>query len=158
MAPSDKKEFRRFQDLMFEVFLPANGTSSLLGVDLHRQLDCESQGPCHYGNLWWTILPATIEQVTAYDVSRYIWAYVRLTWEWIHPYIEQSHQGSVHNTAARLTDRHQKEKEEQKLLIKAQAITVKDYLNVIPLDEALELVKVARKRSVTYQKDHWQTT
>jgi hypothetical protein len=35
MAPSDKKEFRRFRDLVFEVFLPANGTSSLLGINLN---------------------------------------------------------------------------------------------------------------------------
>jgi hypothetical protein len=75
-------------------------------------------------------------------------------WEWICPYIEWSYQGSVYNTAARLTDQHQKEKEEQKLLEEAQAISVKEYLKVIPIEEVLEMVKVAWKRSMTCQKDH----
>jgi hypothetical protein len=38
MAPSDKKEFRRFWDLVFEVFLPTNGAGSLLGVDLQESI------------------------------------------------------------------------------------------------------------------------
>jgi hypothetical protein len=38
MAPSDKKEFQRFWDLVFEVFLPTNGTGSLLGVDLQESI------------------------------------------------------------------------------------------------------------------------
>jgi hypothetical protein len=33
MAPSDKKEFQKFRDLIFEVFLPVNGTSSFA---MHR--------------------------------------------------------------------------------------------------------------------------
>jgi hypothetical protein len=52
----------------------------------------------------------------------------------------------AHNTAARLADQHQKEKEEQKLLIEAWAILVKDYPKVIPLKDALELVKAAHKK------------
>jgi hypothetical protein len=92
----------------------------------------------------------TIGQVNVYNVSRYIQNHVGLTWEWIwewiHPYIEWSRQGSAYNTAARLTNQHQKEKEEQKLLNKARALTVKEYPKVIPLEEALKIVKVARKK------------
>jgi hypothetical protein len=38
MAPSDKKEFRRFWDLVLKVFLLANSTSSLLGVNVHGSI------------------------------------------------------------------------------------------------------------------------
>jgi hypothetical protein len=93
----------------------------------------------------------TIGQVNAYNMSEYLWTHVGLTWEWIWewicPYIEQSRQGSAYNTAARLADQHQKEKEEKKLLDKAWALAVKDYLaKVLPIEEALEMVEVARKK------------
>jgi hypothetical protein len=49
--------------------------------------------------------------------------------------------------AARLANQHQKEKEEKKLFDKAQALAVKDYpMKVLPIEEALEMVKAARKK------------
>jgi hypothetical protein len=43
----------------------------------------------------------------------------------------------------KLTAKYQEEKEEQKLLIEAWAIAVKNYPNVLPESEALTLAKVA---------------
>jgi hypothetical protein len=96
IAPSDKKEFRRFQNLIFKVFLLANSTSSLLGIDLNGSIGLQKP---RASSLWESIVvhfacPAgkTIEQVTAHDVSGYIQKHVSLTWdwiwEWICPYIE----------------------------------------------------------------------
>jgi hypothetical protein len=67
----------------------------------------------------------TIGQVNTYDVSEYLRTHVGLPWEWIQewicPYIEWSRQGLAYNTAARLANQHQKEKEDKKLLDKARA-------------------------------------
>jgi hypothetical protein len=150
MAPSDKKEFQRFWDLMFKVFSPTNSTQSLLGIDLHESIGLQMPRAL---SLQQSIVecfacPAgkTIGQVNAYNISEYLRTHVGLTWEWICPYIKWSCQGLVYNTAARLTDQHQKEMEEKKLLDKAWALVVKAYPKVLPLEEALEIVKVARKK------------
>jgi hypothetical protein len=76
MAPSKKKDFRKFRDLIFEVFLMTNSTTSLLGVDLHRSIGLQNP---RASSLRESIVdhfacPAgkTIGQVTAYDMSVYI--------------------------------------------------------------------------------------
>jgi hypothetical protein len=49
--------------------------------------------------------------------------------------------------ATRLADQHQKEMEEKKLLDEAWALAVKDYpTKVLPIEEALKMVKAARKK------------
>jgi hypothetical protein len=119
MMPSDKKEFRRFQDLVLEVLSLTNSTRSLLGIDIQGSVGLRKARAL---SLWQSVVERfacstgkTIEQVNAYDVSEYLRTYVGLPWEWIqewiHPYIEWSHQGLVYNTATRLAHQHQKEKE-----------------------------------------------
>jgi hypothetical protein len=155
MVPSDKKEFWRFWDLMFEVLSPTNGTRSLLGIDLQRSVRLRKPRALSLRQsvveCFACPMGKTIGQVNAYDVSEYLRTHVGLTWEWIQewicPYIKWSHQGLAYNMAARLVDQHQKEKEEKKLLDKAWALAVKDYLTkVLPIEEALEIVKAARKK------------
>jgi hypothetical protein len=101
MAPSDKKEFWRFRDLMFEVLSPTNGTRSLLGIDLQGSIGLRKPRAL---SLWQSVVECfacptgkTIGQVNAYDMSEYLRTHVGLTWEWIqewiNPYIEQSRQG-----------------------------------------------------------------
>jgi hypothetical protein len=85
MVPSDKKEFRRFQDLMFEVLSPTNGTQSLLGIDLQGSVGLRKPRAL---SLQQSIVECfacptgkTIRQVNAYDVSEYLRTHVGLTWE-----------------------------------------------------------------------------
>jgi hypothetical protein len=92
MAPSEKNEFQRFRDLIFEAMLPADGSGSWLGsAGLQGSIGLLRP---RASSLWesiveWFVCPEgkLIGQVTPYDMSMYLQTRMGLKWVWIQEWI-----------------------------------------------------------------------